>query len=401
MALDFQQVHQQVKQLGENAPQREQRRQALREGARQSLAFYARQWAALRERVELAVKHDPNLRCALPCQLTTSEPEALDQGFPLPALPPRASILAADGSQIALDRHAEVQYCLINFGAIMMEHGSAQPPVTRVESQLLYDEQLYTPTGTLTDATLALLRDLNERKMLAKWAVQVPPPVVTFTDGPIELWAGRETGSEASSEFQEKLKEYLQALNQLLEMRVATAGYVDKPAANPVLRLLEIIALPESMLEDVRRQHPLRGVSDLDLFDALLKPGERSAVFAMQSPTARLYRDQLAIHFFYLNVGSYEKPHLARIEVPAWVVENRQLLDVLQAVLVAQCHTLGSKPYPYLLHRAHETAVVSLQERDQVTQMIALELRRRGVFLRGTSNKQALKDQPGRMRYEK
>ena len=206
---------------------------------------------------------------------------------------------------------------------------------------------------------------------------------------------------EASSEFQEKLKEYLQALNQLLEMQAATAGYVDKPAANPVLRLLEIMALPESMLEDIRRQHPLRGVSDLDLFEPLLKPGERSAVFAVQSPTARLYHDDLAIHFFYLNVGTNERPHLARIEVPAWVVEDRQLLDVLQAVLVAQCHTLGSRPYPYLLHRAHETAVVSLQERDQITQMIALELRRRGVVLRGISNKQALKDQPGRTGYGK
>ena len=93
-----------------------------------------------------------------------------------------------------------------------------------------------------------------------------------------------------------------------------------------------------------------------------------------------MYKDELAIHFFYLNVGSTEKPHLARIEVPAWVVENRQLLDVLQAVFVSQCHILGTRPYPYLLHRAHETAVVSLQERDQVTQMIALELRRRGVI---------------------
>ena len=179
MAIDFQQVHEQVKQLGEKAPQREQRLQALREGARHSLVYYARQWGPLRERVELAVKYDPNLRCALPYQLKTSKPEALDQNFPLPALPSRASILAADGSQIALDRHAEVQYCLINFGAILMQHGSAQPPVTKVKSQLLYDEQLYTPTGTLTDATLALLRDLNERKMLAEWAIQVPPPVVT------------------------------------------------------------------------------------------------------------------------------------------------------------------------------------------------------------------------------
>jgi hypothetical protein len=51
-----------------------------------------------------------------------------------------------------------------------------------------------------------------------------------------------------------------------------------------------------------------------------------------------------------------------------------------------------------LLHRAHETAVVSLDERDQVTQMISMELRQRGVSIEGPSHKQSAKDQPGRTR---
>ena len=67
-------------------------------------------------------------------------------------------------------------------------------------------------------------------------------------------------------------------------------------------------------------------------------------------------------------------------------------------MLVDQCRILGSRPYPYLLHRAHETALVSLQEREQVTQMIVLELRQRGVPVEGISNKQYAKDQPGRSR---
>ena len=79
MALDFQQVHEQVIQLGEKAPQREQHLRNLREQARQSLAQYARQWMVLRQRVETAVKQDANLRCALPLVSTSSEPEPLDQ----------------------------------------------------------------------------------------------------------------------------------------------------------------------------------------------------------------------------------------------------------------------------------------------------------------------------------
>jgi hypothetical protein len=60
---------------------------------------------------------------------------------------------------------------------------------------------------------------------------------------------------------------------------------------------------------------------------------------------------------------------------------------------------MGSRPYPYLLHRAHETAVVTLDDREQVTQMIALELRRRHVEVGEVSQKQGSKDLGGRTRY--
>lgn len=37
---------------------------------------------------------------------------------------------------------------------------------------------------------------------------------------------------------------------------------------------------------------------------------------------------------------------------------------------------MGSRPYPYLLHRAHETAVVKQEEKQQIEQMLAMELRK-------------------------
>jgi hypothetical protein len=59
---------------------------------------------------------------------------------------------------------------------------------------------------------------------------------------------------------------------------------------------------------------------------------------------------------------------------------------------------MGNRHYPYLLHRAHEVAVVSLDERDQVTQMISLELLRRGLTPDEQSQKQAAKNLAGRTR---
>jgi len=156
-------------------------------------------------------------------------------------------------------------------------------------------------------------------------------------------------------------------------------------------------------MKDLRSFHPLRGVTDRSLFGfrtlPLLKPGHRSAVFSICSKTERNYPGGLALHFFYLNVGDGRNPHIARVEIPRWVADDPPMLGLLHAVLVEQCRLMGARPYPYLLHRAHETAVVSNEEKFQVEQMLIQELRRQGVDIEDGSNKQSAKDLPGRTGY--
>ncbi len=394
MSLDFQQVHEQVRKLGDNAIIREQRLKSLRQKAQDLLKEHAQDLDGLCDRIELVVKnYDSTLRCALPVS------ENLDAYFPLPPLPGKATILAADGSQINPDRHEPVEYCLINFGAIRMHYGEPDTPQPIIESKLLYGDQLYTTTGTLTEAALALTRDLNERTLLAQIAINTPAPVITFTDGQMELYGARIGEEQTLAEFRKSLEAYIKVLSDLNTHQVITAGYIDKPGADLVVRLLEIADASESDLADIHRIRQLRGVRDVDLFYTLLQPGDRSSVFALQSKSTAYYKNELALHFFYLNVGREGHPWLSRVEVPAWVAGNREMLDNLHAVLVHQCRMMGSRPYPYLLHRAHEAAVVSFQEKEQVTQMIALELRKRGVIVGEQSYKQAAKDSAARTRY--
>jgi len=394
MPLDYQQIREQVIRLGKKAPARQQELLEKRRRARALLESHSRDLEALRGKVQEVVRYyDPTLRCALP----VSEP--LDAVFSSPPLPGPVTIIAADGSQITPDRHAEVEYGLINVGAICSRAGSSEAPRQTIESELLFDEDLYTRSGRITDARLALLRDLKERTILADLAENAAPPLVTFTDGPMELWATREAGVE-TTDFQNSLAGYLAALERLQQMGVVTAGYVDKPSANLVVRLLEVASLERSRLAEVRDAQPLRGVTDRHLFSDLLAPGERSVVFALQSQSASSYSGPLALHFFYLNVGREGNPTLARVEAPAWVVETDSMLDLLHAVLVDQCQKLGSRTYPYLLQRAHETARVALLEKEQVTQMVVQELRRRGVQVEAGSQKQASKDMEGRTRYK-
>jgi len=398
MAVDFIKVREQIKALGENAPVRSRRLREMSERALRLLRDPALDLGQLQQKVQQIVNsYDPNLRCAIPVAIDGELLPILGSSYPLPKFLPDATVLAVDGSQVAPDRHAEVAYGMINIGAITAEMGSIEAPQVSINSRLFYDEDLYTESGFLTDSRLALTRDLSERQRLIELANKAKHPVVGFTDGPLELWGTRE--GDSGSDFSRSLDLYIDVLQKLSTLKVIIAGYVDKPGASLVVRLLEVALLGEGEIQEIKKYFPLRGLTDIDLFRPLLGTGERSAVFALQFKTASHYRDELALHFFYLNVGGINHPWLARVEIPAWVAKDIVMLDQLHSLLIQQCNVMGTQPYPYLLHRAHEAAVVSMQEKAQITQMISLELRNHGIEVGEMSHKQAGKELGRRTRY--
>ncbi|MBN1306212.1 MAG: DNA double-strand break repair nuclease NurA [Anaerolineales bacterium] len=395
MPIDFQQVYSKIKEIGAGARQRQKTLEERRDKARDLLNTYAGELDALKDKVIRALEQDPNLRCALPLN------EHLNTHIPVPENIPDVTLIAADGSQINPDRHETTQFCLVNVGAIVMQLNSGQTPEIFTDSDLRFGEELETQSGgMLSEGMVALQRDLKERGKLEELARQFEGPVITFTDGPVELWGSRE-GEEAAA-YRQALVQYKSVLSRLQEQGVVTAGYVDKPAANLVVRLLEIArALPED-LENLRAYRPLRGVSDRWLYGdekkPLLAPGERSAVFAIQAKSQNDYQGLLALHFFYLNVGTAGHPWPVRVEIPKWVVDQPEKLKQLHAVLVQQCRLMGSRPYPYLLHRSHEIAVVSLDEKAQLQQMLEMELRSNAGEVGELSYKQSAKNLKGRTR---
>ena len=397
MPVDFQQIFTKIKEIGAGAQERRERISKLRDDARHLLEANAKDLDYLRLVVDRAKEADPGIRCAVPLN------EPLDAHLPAPAPVMDATLIAADGSQINPDRHAAVQFCLVNVGAITLRLNSGASPGIFTESELLYGDELETRFGTMTDGMVALKRDLRERAALEELAAQVQGPVVTFTDGPLELWGARD-GEEAES-YSDSVKAYLSVLSRLQERGVINAGYVDKPSADLVVRLLELVEANQERPDNLREYHPLRGVSDRWLYGEktrpMLGPGERSAVFRIQSKSEKDYGGPLSLHFFYLNVGTDGHPWPVRVEIPRWVAEDTGKLNLLHAVLVDQCRMMGSKPYPYLLNRSHEIAVVTHAEKQQIEQMLEMEIRRQGDDPDNPSNKQGGKDSlaAGRKRY--
>ena len=348
---------------------------------------YADRLDELHDRANRAIELVPRLRCALPLD------EPLDSTVPCPALPGIFTVLAADGSQINPSRHARIPFCVINVAMVKMVRGSGLAPEIITRSQLLDYETVFLPNGgMISEGIVALKRDLREREALVELAEDLAYPAVSMTDGPLELY--REP--QEAHEFNRTLDRYLDVLSDLRDRQLMTLGYVDKPGSDLIARLLELVQLGE---DDLAGYHQARrrfaGVNDVHLLLSVLKkPGDRSAVFAIHSEIAKRFQGPLALHFFYLNVGRPDRPHLARVEIPGWVAKDRALLGTLQAVLVEQAAMMGTRPYPYILHRAHEEAVVTLQESEHVEEMIVAAFDARGIPVDEKSYKQFHKDLP-------
>jgi molybdopterin converting factor small subunit len=393
MPIDFQQIYARIREIAQGADERKRTLEEKRELARKLLATYATELDYLKKKVEDATAVDSNIRCAAPLD------EPLMSTYPPPAPVADVTVIAADGSQVNPDRHGSIQFCIINVGVIIMKLHSGQAPEICVQTEMLYGDELISNGNLISEGMVAMRRDISERLKLDEISKGIKGQIINLTDGTIELWGAKGDDPQAYADFVEK---YLRVLTRLHARGVVTAGYVEKPSADLVVRLLEIATANHEEFQRLREYQPLRGVSDRWLYgereNSLLPPGHRSAVFALQSGSAKRYKGPLALHFFYLNVGSLGHPWPVRVEIPKWVAEDKKKLELLHSVLIEQCNMMGSKPYPYLLHRAHETAVVRREEKEQVEQLLALELRRVRDEVGDRSYKDSAKGLPGRSR---
>jgi len=365
MPLDYLSLQGQIKKYGESASLQKHEFTQKLDACQALFKQHAGDVIGLQRLVEEAAARNKLLRCAKPVS------QAMDTHIPSPAAPEGRTIIAADGSQINPDPHGEVLFALVNTGLFTLQPGSGAAPRTQILSSLLFDDTLHAPNGMVSEDLIALLRDVREREVLAQVTKELPAPVITLTDGPLELY--HEPRSD--KQFEAAFSDYLAALDDLCLNRVVTAGYVDRPRADLVVRLLELLT---SGAAEPSPERAFAGIPDRALFETLLQPGERSAVFALQSSAAKSYEGRKALHFFYLNCGSAGNPAIARVEILKWIAEEDAALNTLHATLVEQSRQAGAAPYPYPLLRAHEVAVVRMEDRDEVIRLLENELSQRG-----------------------
>lgn len=340
--------------------------------------------AAIRTKIEKAESVLKSIYCAKP----TGEPLLFAKNAP-PA-PEQYTLVAADGSQINPSRHRSLQFCVINVGLIKLLKGSGKAPEIEIQSSLLDFEHLYTEEGTLVgEDVVALFRDHAERKAILDFTGLDEGPIITLTDGPLDVYLGMNIDQRRKD-----LQEEVFTVNRHLEARgVISAGYIDKPGSEMLSRMLSVYNTPDDKLASYDdKQRPIRGVPDAELLEVCVtQPGQRSAVFEAVSKNPIVVEKRIPVCFFYLNVSQGEKPWLVRVEFPVWVSKDPNLVDLLHSVVYAETQVLDTHPYPYLLHRSHELAVISMAEADAVESMLLQQLDADGLRLGQISNKEANK----------
>jgi len=309
--------------------------------------------------------------------------EGLDKHYPAPPIPTDFTVMACDGSHIDVDRHRSTRCYLINIGSVTISYGNRPDAILSSTPRLYSDDKdlAITPPGngreqTVEGTILGVKRGVEECRYLTGLAAttSVGSTCLAMLDGTLILW-----GLEAYPDFVSDVlltKGLLACLDEMKKLNndrhLAVASYISFPRSTDVVNVLRLITCPNDKPDCDRDCPPgkerecekVAGVRDRDLFMDLLESGERTALFISPSKVVKEHYGEHRVHFFYVKVGD----EIARIEVPQWVAESPELLDLTHSLVLDQCQR--GHGYPVVLSEAHEQAVVTGADRENFWELV-------------------------------
>jgi GNAT superfamily N-acetyltransferase len=381
MSLDLNKVAAQIEGMAESLKAEQQDRESRLRHALETLRLKSNDVSSLRKKIEGS--KTTWLVAGITNELSGSHK-------PVPC-PPDFVVIAVDGSHIDVDRHTSARCYLINIGSVVLRYGQKPEAILHSEPKLYASEQDLTIVDPLGSGAQPVERDLlgikravAECQALVELCEELPAdmPALALLDGSLILWG---LGGQTYPDYvrRELLENgFLQALDRLKESsqnkKLALASYISFPRSTDVVNALRVALCPydppdcdrncpRSMSSSQKACEEVSGVQDSALFSRILEPGERSATFISRSSVVQKHYGDHEVRFFYLR-GNEE---IARVEFPLWV-EERGLVDMLQALVIDQCHR--GQGYPVALSEAHEQAVVTGADREQFQYLVELAL---------------------------
>ena len=321
----------------------------------------------------------------------------MTQTWPTPPLAPDHIVVAVDGSHIDVDRHSPVRCFLINTGTVTIRYGELPSAnLASIPRLFVGDDEMAirNPEGNreqpIEGPLLGMLRAVMEIEGLVDLVEAAPLdlPVLALLDGSLILW---ELAGGAFPEYVRKAlldDRLLPALDRLRELgrtrTVAVASQISLPRSSDVinaLRISEPVCRHATLNCDShcgkiahgdRHCDTIGDVTDRELFEAVLQPGERSAVFETTSSIVQDHYGAHCVQFCYVNVGE----EICRLEIPQWSATG-SALDLAHAGIISQAEK--GHGYPLAIQEAHEQAVVNGADREYFAQLIEEMLSAEGL----------------------
>lgn len=396
MSLDVASIVVQIEDMAESLKAKEEQRRAKLSFALETIRSPVAEFEQLKQKIE-ASKHKTTWLVADP-------KERIDLCQPAPPFLDDLIIVASDGSHIDVDRHRSSRCFLINIGIAHLQYGQ-NPDASLSSTPFLYfkdDEVVISSSGGRQDLIegqlLGIKRNVEECRLLVQQASELKGslPVMALLDGSLILWglAGRVYSDVVIQEllvngFLKHLEE-LRRLNR--DRQLAIASYISFPRSTDVVNALRVAICPYQPADCDRHCsgkfeggecNAVAGLLDRDLFRQLLDYGERSALFSSTSSVVETYYKAHEVNFFYMNVGE----EIARVEIPLWVAEDRNLLELTHSAILDQSHRgLG---YPVALSEAHEKAIVTGADREQFWNLVEQTLAEDRIWLESSAKQQS------------
>ncbi|NBQ17063.1 DNA double-strand break repair nuclease NurA [bacterium] len=300
----------------------------------------------------------------------------LNSSYAIKNAPNQYGVLAIDGSQIYPDKHQGTNAFLINTGTAALwygipSHGNSKENDTvkrtyfNTTPYFFAEEQSgqETDTPNNTDVVNAKREELELRvgfdhfMMLKEWHPTLP--LVLLLDGSLLFWHLESKEPRLKDYF---FKKYCALLQKYYQEQIPLCSYLSLPKGKDIIHLLYAhLSNYGHTIENIKQ---IKSLNDAHIIGSFLPEDNYSTIFECRSSLALEYPKELQPHFIFINTVH----ELVRIEMPAYVVHNKDLFDVCCSVVLDQIHK--GNGYPVALAEAHEQAVITGSDRDFFYQIL-------------------------------
>ena len=292
---------------------------------------------------------------------------------------------AADGSQIQPVPDVSVPVAAVQVGWFENPHNPAVPYVKDVRVELLPPDEVFVSrngVSVFSDQRVSLRRFEREVDVLCAWMrdhAGLRPLPLAFWDGSLVVTFAQQLEPSVREIYVENVVRMLRTSE---ETRVPLVGYVDESRARDLVSMLRALA-PELQAGD--------GVTDATLLAGSMAWGDRTPAWRCdregildEYETADGERWGDRVCFAYLRTTATHPP--ARLDLPAWVVDEGHTEDVAQLV---RAEVAVGNGYPYAIETADAVAVITAEDRRRFYGMFERFAEENGIRLRVASKLQS------------